>query len=92
MVNNLGEFHYAAKPFNVEGDYDLHLIGEPNYMLLENQRIIKSLILSGFVRGKEGYDNRVKAMSIDHEDLISDLNLSVNYKNVYKPNLEIKKG
>lgn len=92
LTSNLGEFHYSDKPFNVEDEYELNLIGEPNYLLLENQRIIKSLILSGYEFGKEQYDNKKNFIISENNNMISELNKSVNYKNVYSPTLTIKKN
>ncbi len=92
MNSNLGEFHYSDKPFRVEGQYDLGLIGEPNYILLKNQRIIKSLILNGINKGIEQYDNKRNSVVIENKTMIDELNKSINYKDIYDRNLIIKKS
>lgn len=92
MTSNLGEFHYSNKPFPVEGYYDLNLVGNPNYIFLENQRIIKSLILNGFNTGIQQYDNIKEALELEHKKMIEDLNSSVGYKPVYDCNQRIKRN
>ena len=92
LVTNLGEFHYSDKRFDVVGDYDLNLIGKPNYILLENQRIIKSLIINSINNGNLYYDMKKDAINDDIKKILSDLNASINYKDVYTPELYMKRS
>lgn len=92
LVTNLGEFHYSDKKFDVVGDYDLNLIGKPNYILLENQRIIKSLIINSINNGNLYYDMKKDAINDDIKKILSDLNASINYKDVYTPELYMKRS
>lgn len=82
IINNLGEFHYSGKPFDVLDDFDLNLVGEPNYIFLENQRIIKSLLLNELNLGIEQYDKRKHIFDVEHQNMIIDLNGSINYKGI----------
>lgn len=92
LVTNLGEFHYSDKKFDVVGGYDLNLIGKPNYILLENQRIIKSLIINSINNGNLYYDMKKDAINDDIKKILSDLNASINYKDVYTSELYMKRS
>ncbi len=91
MTGNLGEFHYSSKPFGVDGYYDLGLISEPNYIFLENQRIIKLLIINGLNVKNTLYDNIRESIEYENSKMIEDLNASVGYKPIYDCNQRIKK-
>lgn len=82
IINNLGEFHYSDEVFDVDGEFDLNLIGEPSYILLENQRLIKSLLINELCLKPEQYDRRKRIYNIEHQNMIIDLNNALNYKNV----------
>ena len=91
MTGELGEFHYSSKPFKVEDNYDLNLISKPNYIFLQNQRIIKALVINYFNKGSLLFDNLKEAIKLENDKLITDLNASVDYKNIYDVNQRIKK-
>lgn len=82
LTSNLGEFHYSSKPFPVYGDFDLNLVGEPNYIFLENQRILKALVLSKFESGIMQNDLEKEILVMEHQNMVIDLNGSVNYKGI----------
>lgn len=91
IINNLGEFHYSDKPFDVQDDFELNLMGEPNYILLENQRIIKTLLLNELNLGIEQYNKRKHILDVEHQNMIVNLNGSVNYKGIEDFDYNIKK-
>ena len=82
IVDNLGEFHYSNEPFNICGNYDLGLIGELNYIYLENQRIIKSILLNELSLDQTRYLKNKRIKEIEHKNMLLDLNASINYKDV----------
>lgn len=82
IINNLGEFHYSDKPFDVLDGFDLNLVGDPDYVFLENQRIIKTLILNELNLGIEQYNKRKHILEVEHQNMILDLNGSLGYKNI----------
>lgn len=82
IINNLGEFHYSSEQFPVEGDFDLNLIGEPNYILLENQRLIKSLLINELSLKPEQYDRKKRIYCIEHKNMIIDLNNALDHKDI----------
>lgn len=82
IINNIGEFHYSDKIFLTDGDFDMNLIGEPNYILLLNQRIIKSLILNELDLNEIQYNKRKHILNNEHQNMIIDLNDSIEYKSV----------
>lgn len=91
ISNNLGEFHYSDKKFDVIGDFDLNLVGIPNYIFLENQRIIKSLLLNDLNLKPDQYDKLRKKINIKHDNLLIDLNTSINHKDVSEFDIRNKK-
>ena len=70
------------KIFLTDGDFDINLIGEPNYILLLNQRIIKSLILNELDLNEIQYNKRKHVLNNEHQNMIIDLNDSIEYKSV----------
>lgn len=45
ISGNVGEYNYSTKKFSVDGDYNLHLVNEINYLFVLNQRMINDIII-----------------------------------------------
>lgn len=67
MTGNKGMFHYSDKKFDVNGDFDLSLIGTPNYLMYKVQEII-----SFYINNREIDENAVT-------ELIDELNKNVGF-------------
>lgn len=70
---NAGEFCYSIKPFNVDGEYNLHLMNNIDYLLIYTQRLITDIIIN-----KECIKDKTKYKR-ECEDLVHNLNLSIGY-------------
>ena len=55
LDEDIEEFHYSDKPFNTSFEYTLNLTGKPNYIMLQNQRMIKNLYLNELGLSSEQY-------------------------------------
>ena len=74
LNEELDEFHYSNKPFEVTGEYNLYLTGIPNYLMLQNQRIIKTLYLNERNLSLESYNREKRIFKIEFDNIIMDLN------------------
>lgn len=82
LSTTLEEFHYSDKPFASEDDYNLYLLGKPNYIMLQNQRIIKTLYMNELDLPIESYIREKKKFKIEYNNLLVDLNDIVGYMSV----------
>lgn len=79
LDSTLEEFHYSDKPFDAFGDYNLYLLGKPNYLILQNQRVIKTLYMNELDLPIESYQKEKERFKIEYNNLIVDLNSTVGY-------------
>lgn len=80
LSQDIEEFHYSDKPFEVLKDYTLNLTGEPNYIMLQNQRMIKTLYLNELGLQSEQLQREKKIFKTDINNLLIDLNDKIGYK------------
>ena len=80
LDEDIEEFHYSDKPFNTSFEYTLNLTGKPNYIMLQNQRMIKNLYLNELGLSSEQYSREKRIFKADMNNLLIDLNNKINYK------------
>ena len=80
LEEDIEEFHYSDKLFNTCGEYTLNLTGKPNYIMLQNQRMIKTLYLNELDLSSEQYSREKRIFKTDMNNLLIDLNNKINYK------------
>ena len=73
ISNNVGEYNYSTKAFEVDGTYNLNLINDINYLFIFNQRLITDIIFNNQkLKDKSKYLKECE--KLEHE-----LNLSINH-------------
>lgn len=73
ISNNVGEYNYSTKTFEVDGTYNLNLINDINYLFIFNQRLITDIIFNN-----QKLKDKSKYLK-ECEKLEHALNLSINH-------------
>lgn len=73
ISNNVGEYNYSTKAFEVDGTYNLNLINDINYLFIFNQRLITDIIFNN-----QKLKDKSKYLK-ECEKLEHALNLSINH-------------
>lgn len=81
LDDDLLQFHYSDRPFNVNGEYSLNLVGVPHYLMLQNQRLIKTLYLNELNIPIESYLREKRMFKIEYNNLLVDLNDNIGFMN-----------